>query len=111
LPRNHHDLGPIVLNFLFKNLEKCRDINGIGIIDYEKCYKETMDEEVILVEPVGHLVFSISMVLRHMKNAKVSDNIANEIDTLLENLVTRMSEKTTTDLGYVSKIFMFGEPF
>lgn len=69
-----------------------------------------MDEEIILVEPVGHLVFSISMVLCHMRNARVTDNVAKELDTLLDNLVTRMSKITTSDLGYVSKIFMLCEP-
>lgn len=62
-----------------------------------------MDEEIILIEPMGHLVFSIAMVSCHMKNAEVTDIVATEFDNLLMKLIDRMSDKTTTDFGYVRK--------
>jgi hypothetical protein len=105
LPLHNRELASVILHFLFKNLAKCRDLNGAGIIDYEKCYKETMEEEIILVEPVGHLVFSVAMVLCHMKSMEINDSMEEEISTLMENLVTRMSQITTTDLGFVKISF------
>ncbi|XP_065353781.1 Fanconi anemia group I protein [Cloeon dipterum] len=109
IPTQENSLGPVVMHMLLKNLAKCKDLNGANVLDLEKCYKEGMDDEVELVEPVGHLVFSLAMVLCSVGNEHCEFNTAREMFDFMQSLTNRMAQLTTADLGYPQDKLVFEE--
>ncbi|XP_059486131.1 Fanconi anemia group I protein-like [Neocloeon triangulifer] len=100
LAASNADLAPVILHFLYKNVTKCKELGGSEMINYEKCYKETSEEEIVLVEPVGHLIFAIAMAVCHLKNFESEDGLASEMEDYLDKMTEKMAKVTTTDLGF-----------